>query len=128
MSQSPIQSLTERQRMVLMSHVQQGLFNPEIVANLFVNPRPMFLSTELSEDDVQNISEFLSSVDGLKQGQLASSSDFVDVDVTSIDARLSDKQVTILKCAIEQALTSVDALQDFFWQFALKLSSEWLKW
>ena len=105
-------SLSDRQRMVLLSHMQQALFNPEIAANLFVNPRPMFLDTGLSEQDVQSISTFLGTIKGMQPDSLGIDPQAINVDRDSTRARLTDKQVSIIYCLIEQALSSADALKD----------------
>lgn len=107
-------NLSDRQRMVLLSHMQQALFNPEIAANLFVNPRPMFLDTGLSEGDVQNIATFLGTVKGMQPGSLNIDPQTINIDRDTTKANLTDKQVSIIYCLIEQSLGSIDTLQHNF--------------
>jgi|GEM_PF-2427833 len=113
-------SLTERQKMVLMTFVQQALFNPELAADLVVNPRPMLRSTRLSEEDIDNIATFLDTVDGFKRGgSSADASTALDVDISGIDdevdsAILTDTQVEKLTEVIENALDSTAAIQTLY--------------
>lgn len=113
-------SLTDRQKMVLMTFVQQALFSPELAADLVVNPRPMLRATRLSEEDIDHIADFLDSVDGLKRGGTSgNTATALDVDVSGIDdevdaAVLSNEQVSKLTEVIDNALESTAAIQTLF--------------
>ena len=112
-------TLSNRQKMVLMTFVQQAMLNPELAANLVVNPRPMMRETRLTEEDIDHIASFLDSVDGFKRGGTgADTSQALDVDISKIDreidaATLTDNQIETLTAVIDRALESSDALQAF---------------
>ena len=112
--------LSERQKLVLMTFAQQALFNPEIAANLVINPRPMLRSTRLTEEDIDHIASFLDSVDGLKRGGTSGdAAKSLDVDIHTIDdevekAVLTNNQVTILTEVLDDALISTTTLQTLF--------------
>ena len=112
--------LSERQKLVLMTFAQQALFNPEIAANLVINPRPMLRSTRLTEEDIDHIASFLDSVDGLKRGGTSGDAGTsLGVDIHTIDdevekAVLTNNQVTILTEVLDDALISTTTLQTLF--------------
>lgn len=124
MPQKKVATLSTRQKMVLMTYVEQALFNPETAATLVVNPRPSLLSSELTEEDVENIAEFLDLINGLKRGGGTGSAmsalhvhpkhDNDDPDPELTSASLSDDQITKLVAVIDKALVTTETLQKFF--------------
>ncbi|MEO1289976.1 MAG: hypothetical protein AAFV93_19645 [Chloroflexota bacterium] len=112
-------TLSSRQKMVLMTFVQQAMLNPELAADLVVNPRPMLRSTRLTEEDIDHIADFLATVDGFKRGGTsADTSEALEVNISDIDreveaATLTDNQINTLTMVLDRALDSSDALQEF---------------
>lgn len=112
-------TLSNRQKMVLMTFVEQGMTNPELAANLVINPRPLLRSTRLTEEDIDHIATFLATVDGFKRGGTSTdTSEALDVDISQIDreidnATLTDNQINTLTMLIDNALDSSIKLQYF---------------
>lgn len=118
-----VATLTTRQKMVLMTYVEQAFFNPETAATMVVNPRPSLLSSGLTEEDVENIAEFLDLITGLKRGGGTGSAmsalkvkpqEDKDPDPDMTEASLSDDQIIKLVGVLDKALVTTETLQHLF--------------
>jgi len=52
---NPVPSLTDRQILTLNSVMQQLFVSPEVGASFITDPRPVLLSLNMTEDDVDQI-------------------------------------------------------------------------
>lgn len=65
MTQTPVPSLTDRQIITLGSVLQQLMVSPEYGAAFLVDPRPLLLQLNMTEDDVVQIVNYFKYVQEL---------------------------------------------------------------